>query len=348
MAICGGWLLFACGAQGPPRPPGVVQPERIEDLTASQRGRTLVLSFTLPRLATNGERLTKPLEVQVFRAATSPGEHPRDDPETLTAWIMLNADEVVRYTQSQKLVFPAPLSEQEVGQLRGATFSLAARALTRGFRRRPVEGELSDIVHVTLLAVSGPVENLQVRATEKELELGWSPAVTTETSAPVTPSGYRVYRSRTGNPDSFQVLGEVTSETFRDPEFEFERAVFYKVRAIFKHDGQVAESEDSSVVPITPRDTFPPAAPTRLSCVYAAGAVELIWTANSEPDLAGYIVYRREEGGSPRRLNKELLRTPIFRDLTVEPERQYFYRATAVDLVNNEGPPSEEVQLVSR
>jgi hypothetical protein len=45
-------------------------------------------------------------------------------------------------------------------------------------------------------------------------------------------------------------------------------------------------------------DTSPPAAPTGLVAAAGEGSVSLDWTDNSEPDLAGYRVYRREPDGT--------------------------------------------------
>ena len=53
-------------------------------------------------------------------------------------------------------------------------------------------------------------------------------------------------------------------------------------------------SEPTATAKMTPSDTFPPSPPQGLSSIYSAGAVELVWTANTEPDLAGYNVYRVE------------------------------------------------------
>jgi fibronectin type 3 domain-containing protein len=78
-----------------------------------------------------------------------------------------------------------------------------------------------------------------------------------------------------------------------------------------------------------------------LRSIYAAGAVELVWTANSETDLTGYNVYRLENQ-TPLRLNKQFVRTPIFRDTTAPPGETLTYYVTAVDLSGNESKASEK------
>jgi len=343
-AISAALFFIACGVQGPPRPPRVEQPAPVTDLAVAQKGRTLELSFALPLLATDGERLTKPLEVQVFRAITPAGREAPNTAAGLNPWLTLPAEDLARYTQGEKVIFPITLSPDEFRQGQGATFAFAVRTLTRGFRRRPVESESSNVLHTTVLDVPEPVKDFQVRATESALELSWSAPDRSVTGQPVSNfAGYRVYRSRAGKPGSFQLLPEVSAPSYRDAEFEFNRAYFYKVAAITREAGRVAESEDSPLAEITPRDTFPPAAPQGLSAIYAADAVELVWAANAEPDLAGYNVYRREEDGRPQRVNPEVLRTPIFRDSSVTTGHQYRYYVTALDLTNNESSPSEQV-----
>ncbi|MEJ2007883.1 MAG: hypothetical protein P8Z30_06965 [Acidobacteriota bacterium] len=106
-----------------------------------------------------------------------------------------------------------------------------------------------------------------------------------------------------------------------------------------------AESEPSAAVGIKPRDVFPPAAPTGLAAVNAAGAVDLLWNANTESDLAGYNVYRSADGGPFKRINKQMVPTPIFHDATVAPGHHYQYAITAVDLDGNEGARSKLVNI---
>lgn len=343
------WLLLACAAQGPLRPPRVERPERVKDLAVAQVGQRLEISFTLPAQATDGERLSKPVEIQIFRAATPSSQKPPKTPPTLNPWTALLPDDLTRYTRGEKTEYTDRLSDQEFSQSLDTIFTFAIRAFTRGFRGRPVESELSNIAPVAVLDVSGPPANLQPHTTENAIELSWSIPSLSLTGRPVTTlAGYRVYRSAMENPGSFRTLGEIQSPPFRDLSFRFGHKYTYKVRAVFKEGDWTADSEDSLPVPVTPLDIFPPAPPRGLSAVYTAQAVEVIWTANTEPDLAGYNLYRQEDSGTPHRINKELLPTPIYHDTSVEPGRKYSYRATAVDLANNESQPSEETITETR
>ncbi len=317
----------------------------------AQVGRKLEISFTAPTLATDGERLSKPIEVQIFRSVTPAGQKPAEAPAALKPWVILPSQDLTRYTQTQtgKVEYVEPLSDQEFPQSVGSTFTFAVRALTRGFRGRPVEGEFPNVAQVAVLDVSGPPENIRARTTEKAVELSWSRPGQSLSGHPISNlSGYGVYRSERGQPGSLRPRGEAQSETYTDTDFQFGHTYSYKVRAVFRAGDRRAETEDSLPVEITPRDTFPPATPTRLSAVYAAQVVELIWTANTEPDLAGYNVYRREESGTSHRINKELLPTPIYRDSSVEPGRKYSYEVTAVDLAGNESPTPAEVSVETR
>jgi hypothetical protein len=50
--------------------------------------------------------------------------------------------------------------------------------------------------------------------------------------------------------------------------------------------------------PPPPPDTIPPAQPQNLTATAADASVSLKWNANSEPDVAGYRVYRRNADGT--------------------------------------------------
>jgi hypothetical protein len=102
---------------------------------------------------------------------------------------------------------------------------------------------------------------------------------------------------------------------------------------------------------VTPADTFPPAAPSGLRAVAAAGAMNLIWNANTEPDLAGYVVLRGEAPGATL---QALMPAPIketnYADTTVKPGMRYVYAVVAVDnaLEPNMSAQSGRVEEVAR
>jgi fibronectin type 3 domain-containing protein len=350
IALASAWFLVACGAQGPPQPPRVEKPERVTDLAVAQVGRALVVSFTPPALATDGDELSKAVDYELFRHVGP--VKPAIDVLSERPWLTLTASGASKHTQGGKLIYSDTLPEQEFVERKGQSFSYWARALTHGFRGRPTLSEPSNTVSVTLLDVSPPVEGLQGETTEHSIDLHWTAPERSLTGGPLSNlAGYRLYKSKTGKPGSFERVAETAAPAYQDHDFAFDTTYFYKVRAVFKQADQVAESDDSKPFATTPHDVFPPATPAGLTGLYTAGAVELIWTANTEPDLAGYNVYRRDDtvpppdraAAPPQKLNQEFLATPIFRDTSAERGHRYQYWVTAVDLAKNESPLSAGV-----
>jgi hypothetical protein len=351
-------FALACGIQSPPQPPRVEQPEAIKDFAVTQLGKKFVLTFTIPALSTDGERLSKPLEVEIFRAISPPVTPPPPSPPGPVAagqgpgglpWKTFFEKDLGPAATSGSASLSVALTEEELAQFRNSTWTFYLRTLTRGFRRHPVMSEWSNSVRETLQNVSEPVRMVEVEATEKALILHWMPP--TEGimgGASKAPSGYEVYRSPSGKAGSFALLGETSAASFSDPNFQFAMPYYYFVRAVFKSDSGTAESDNSPIAEITPRDTFPPAAPSNLTAVFAGRSVDLIWSANTEPDLAGYNVERRKIGSEFVKLNPKILGTPLFRDFSVEAGTTYFYRVRALDRAGNVSAPSQEVEVESR
>ena len=136
-------------------------------------------------------------------------------------------------------------------------------------------------------------------------------------------------------------------------DFQFGNTYIYTVRSVAQFGSDSVESADSSPAVVTPRDIFPPAAPSGLEIAIvpatpqASAYVELSWAIGTEPDLAGYNVYRNDREDIPgERINGELLLSPTFRDISVMPSGRYFYRVSAVDRAGNESPKSSTVQGV--
>jgi hypothetical protein len=325
----------------------------VGDLSTTQAGPAIELRFTPPDVATDGELLTKPLEIEIFRSiastSTKPGANPSaaQAPEMPSApLITLKGTGLSRHAVNGKIEYRDEVAPADFSRLVGSTLTFGVRGLTRGFRGRPIESALSNTAQITLLDVPRPVQGLAVEVTESALELRWTPPEETMSGRPAGAiAGYRVYRSETGKPGSYRPVGEAREPSYGDAAFEFGHFYVYTVRVLAREDGHSAESLDSTAVEVVPRDTFPPAAPTGLTGLYTSGAVELIWNVSTEPDLAGYNIYRREEGGHAERINSELLRSPLFHDTAFAPGPHSTYWVTAVDLSGNESPASAEVEV---
>jgi hypothetical protein len=110
----------------------------------------------------------------------------------------------------------------------------------------------------------------------------------------------------------------------------------------------VVESKASPAACVTLIDTFPPAAPAGLAAVGTEGAINLIWSAGSEADLAGYLVLRSEGGGEPAALTTEPVKPATYRDDNVKPGVRYSYVVVGVDTAGNRSAPSNRVEDAAR
>jgi len=114
-----------------------------------------------------------------------------------------------------------------------------------------------------------------------------------------------------------------------------------------RHALEIAGSR-SAVMTIDAKDVFPPAVPAGLAAVAdaQAKAIDLSWAPNTEPDLAGYVVYRRDvtAGAALARISgKALVVPPSFSDATVVAGHRYAYAVSAVDADGNESARAGEV-----
>ena len=93
---------------------------------------------------------------------------------------------------------------------------------------------------------------------------------------------------------------------------------------------------------LTP-DTTAPLAPILSGSSGSSSGLGLWWEPNSEPDLAGYHVYVRENGVT-RRASPGLI-TDTFFTINISDDTQAFGYVTAIDFSSNESAPSASQNL---
>jgi hypothetical protein len=152
------------------------------------------------------------------------------------------------------------------------------------------------------------------------------------------PGTFRVLR-RSGGDREFSTVAEVEAREWTDSNAEFGKSYAYRVQRIEKQ----AESDLSSEAEITPRDVFPPAVPAGLNASPAPASIELTWERNTEPDLAGYRLYRAEGAGEYERI-AEVSQVPAYSDQKVERGKTYRYEVSAIDRSGNESARSAQVE----
>ncbi|MGA8109961.1 MAG: fibronectin type III domain-containing protein [Acidobacteriaceae bacterium] len=121
------------------------------------------------------------------------------------------------------------------------------------------------------------------------------------------------------------------------------------LRVEVDHHALEIAGEPSAAVTIDAKDVFPPAVPAGLVAVAdgQAHAIDLSWVPDTDPGLAGYVVYRRDlaTGSAPERISAaQPIVPPSFTDAHVVPGHRYAYSVRAVDQDGNHSLSSGEVE----
>jgi hypothetical protein len=241
----------------------------------------------------------------------------------------------------------------------------------RGVSTKGNAGQAAVRVEVPLLAAPGPARLSATPPTweETKVTITWQPPASSTDEAPGVL--YNVYATPSagaapaGGAPPLPAGASATLDAAPVPlnPLPFDGTTFasvgatpglekcFVVRSVATVGTAAIESEPSEPICVTPRDIFPPAAPKNLQAVGSAGVISLIWEANTEPDVAGYLVLR---GPAPGDTLQPLTPAPIretrFQDRTTSPGVTYVYAIVAVDRATppNRSAPSNRVQETAR
>ena len=335
-------MLAGCAQIGAPVPPSLELPKPVGDLRVARKGNKVHLSWTAPTRITDGQtiqhlgptRICRSLQVPMTQCDAVVGQMPPSSGNS--------AKSSTEYTD--------PLSPELLKAGPTALASYAVEVLNSNGRSAGLSNQLT----VPLFPTLPPPLKLAAQVMAQGVLLAWS---WPDNSPPASPLEFRlrIYR-RDENGKSESKAGEVSLRDHAEPQFldqslEWEHTYFYRATFVSvvsdpaKGESEV-EGEDSPEVKVFVHDIFPPAAPAGLQAVFSSvgqpNFIDLTWTPNTDAELAGYNVYRRQEGSQPAKINSELAKIPTYRDRDVQPGKKYFYSVTAVDLRGNESGRSEE------
>ena len=308
-------LLSGCGYVGDPLPPLANIPARIQNVAAIQRGGRLIVQFTPPTLTMEGMPVGKPLRLDL-RLGTAV------NPFTPEAW-------AAQARQIPEVEVKDGIARYEIpsAEWAGKQVTIGARAI--GPNRK--DGGWSNFVNLEVAPEPAKPVNVQFESTAAGVRITWQGG----------PGRYRVFR-RTGAAKEFVLAETVDEPQWLDQLAETGNQYAYLVQRIVPAGDKLAESELSDVATIDVRDTFAPAAPSGLRAVAATQSIELTWDRNTEPDLAGYRVYRAI-GDGPFAKAGDTSVLPSFSDRTAEAGKSYRYQVAAVDTAGNESGRSAAV-----
>jgi len=342
--------LQSCGTPGAPQPPSLNLPDRVTDLAATRAGGLVTLTWTMPRRNTDKLLLKSRVPARVCRKE---GAGPCEQ-----------AGSGLEYAPGAAATFTDRLPpELTAGAPRALTYFVEL------INRRQRSAGLSNGATTLAGGAPGPVADLRLEVRKPGVVAIWTPGQPgaairlrrnlltppqpgAEThSGPLAPGREPLEENLLVESDA--KLGRALDKTVR-----FGETYEYRAQRVIRVDvdGHTLEldGELSAPVRVDVLDIFPPAVPAGLAAVAtlpAPGAsqeqpsIDLSWQPDTEADLAGYIVYRREEGEEWQRISPaQPVVGPAFHDANVEAGHTYVYAVSAIDQKGHESAKSAEAQ----
>jgi hypothetical protein len=354
---------MGCATIAPPQPPSLALPKPPSDLSARRKGDHVILSWTVPTLTTDRQAVRSLGLTRICRSLI---------PELRLCEIVGEVNPLQnagasgrvsgqKVTQSYSDALPKQLEIDH--PLDFATY--AVEVLNVGGHG----AGLSNQARVPLVSTLPPPKDLSARVSAQGVVLNWTGYVLSLTFPERLQYVYRVYRRTEGSEQQIFVgeirAGGMRDLTLTDTTIDWEQTYYYHVTAVTMEQSYhlystpvtvvaqpekptlQVEGDDTSEVKVFTHDIFPPAVPSGLQAVFSGPGqqpfIDLVWAPVTDVDLAGYNVYRREDGASAIKLNAEPVATPAYRDTNVTPDKHYLYSVSAVDARGNESAKSEEV-----
>ena len=353
MALAAGLALAGCGTPGAPLPPSLNLPDPVADLAANRAGNQVTLTWTMPKKNTDKLPLKGNIAVRVCRKEAGACDVAGSD-------LSFASGADVAFTET----LPAALA---AGAPRPLSYFVELR------NRNGRSAGPSNVAVVLAGEAPAPVAGLAAEVRKNGVALRWT-AIAQEKSSP---AAIRLHRKLLAPPaakpqegllapqpepieqsllvDSCAESGERGVCRALDKNIRFGQSYEYRAQRVARVtvDGKPLElaGELSAPVRVEALDIFPPEPPTGLAAVATASetgaqtAIDLSWQPVTDPNLAGYIVYRREAEAAWQRISPAgPLVPPAFRDTAVQPGHTYRYAVSAIGQNGLESARSAETE----
>ena len=321
-------LMFSngCGKKLFPVPPGKLRPETIDDLSARVTAQGVELSWSVPVRNSDGSPLVEIRSFELYRQEKPLAEACQGCPPEFGEPLEIPFD--AKPEEARKMLY-------EDRTVRENMYYVYGVRSVKGLLSR---SDMSNIVRVAWHSPPSPPLGLEAEPVPGGIRLSWQPpAAWSDGSAVDLPLQYRIFR-REEVTERWKHVCDTDATVFVDRDARTDRSYSYRVAALVNFHGTEIVGDSASVSNVVPRDFIPPAPPKGLVAVQTGRGIELLWQQNSEIDIAGYRVYRREPGGLITQLNRKPVREPRFIDRDRLETGKYSYWVTAVD---NAQPPNE-------
>ena len=336
--------VSGCGTPGAPLPPSLHLPDRVADLTAVRAGDEVSLAWTMPTKDTDKLLQQENMEAAICRQVEGGAC------EAVKTEAALKPGAACTYTDK----LPPELTS---GQPRALRYFVELK------NRNGRSAGLSN-VGLTLAGESpAPVTGLRAEVHKRGMVLLWTPGATGAVRLRRTLLTPLKEKPKEGllvpppEPVEQNLLVETGAQKGRaiDEDIRWGETYEYRAQRVIRAtvDREVLELDSaySEPVRVEAKDVFPPAVPAGLAAVAtvpengAQAAIDLSWEPGTEDDLAGYVVYRREDGEAWERISPAgPVAGPAFHDDRVQPGHTYHYAVSAVSQDGHESTRSAEAQ----
>jgi len=339
-----------CGKKGPPLPPIRVVPAATGALSVRQIGRDVVVAADLPGVRSDGTPIAAGSGVRLLRLEPAEGLRPGAVSDRYLVQQFERQARVVEFLAGDGL-----RSHVEGGRLLyvdrdpAGSSSAGPKRFLYGLQVIDPKGVPSPPRPPSEIEWVPPPpapRDVKAEVAEGEVRLTWTPG--DAGPAPGTARRFAVYRREAASPREPEAPvhpGGLQDPAYVDRTFRYDVDYLYTVRAVASEAPEAAESASAEPIAVRPHDSFAPAAPSGVVVAAEGETIKVYWFPNTEPDLAGYRVYRREEGRDVAdRVGEVPASETSWVDTEAAPGVRYHYSVSAHDDVTpaNESPRSEE------